>query len=109
MPALLRTAKAVDKKEADVEETIGYEDLFSDEEWGSINQGSWTSGSERTAHSVTVMQPPGDYAGNGTRFELECDVCDYVGSAADLEQARALAVLHEHFVATLVEDWSPER
>jgi hypothetical protein len=33
---LLRTTKAVDQREANVEETIGYEALFSTEEWHSL-------------------------------------------------------------------------
>jgi hypothetical protein len=105
LPAASESTKAVDNKEADVEETIGYEDLFSEEDFDSIEVGSWT---ESLPHSVTVMEPPGDYAGNEARYELECDVCTYVGSADDLEQARALAVLHEHFAAVPVQDWSVE-
>jgi hypothetical protein len=30
------------KKEADVEETIGYEALFSPEEWAAIQSGDWS-------------------------------------------------------------------
>jgi hypothetical protein len=33
---LLRTTKAVDQQEAGMEETIGYEALFSAQEWDSL-------------------------------------------------------------------------
>jgi hypothetical protein len=40
------------------------------------------------------------------RYELECDVCDHIGAADSMEEAQAMARLHEAFVATLVEKWS---
>jgi hypothetical protein len=96
-----------------VEETIGYEALFSAEEWDSIMSGDWSdpddSGSsegEPSKHSVFVANPPGTYEGNEDRYELECDVCDYIGAADTAEQAQAIARLHEAFVATLVEKWT---
>jgi len=101
-----------------VEETIGYEALFSAEEWDSVMAGEWSgpddSGSPKegiseTKHSVFVASPPGQYEGNEKRFELECDVCEYIGAAESSEQAHAIARLHEAFVATLVEKWSVDR
>lgn len=100
-----------------MEETIGYEALFSAEEWDSIMSGDWTPpddwGSskevESLKHSVFIASPPGQYEGNEERFELECDVCDYIGAADSSEEAQAIARLHEAFVATLVENWSVDR
>ncbi|MBA3423634.1 MAG: hypothetical protein H0U04_03640 [Rubrobacter sp.] len=99
-----------------MEETIGYEALFSAEEWDAIRSGDWSEvpegdwGSskegEPSKHSVFVANPPGTYEGNEERYELECDVCDYIGAADTAEEARAIARLHEAFVATLVEKWT---
>ena len=106
-----------------MEETIGYEALFSGEEWAAILSGDWSdvpiqdwgqgggephhSGGAR--HEVTICDPPGQYEGNEDRFELECDVCDSIGAADTMEEAEAIARLHEAFVATLVEQWSVDR
>ena len=96
-----------------MEETIGYEALFSAEEWDSLMSGDWSGpddwGSpkeESQKHSVFISNPPGTYEGNEVRYELECDVCDYLGAADTAEQAQAVARLHEAFVATLVEKWT---
>ena len=138
-----------------MEETIGYEALFSAEEWDSLSFGDWLDDSD----------PEGDYSENGPSaaspeyenqmhlgseaFEIssgvatdgsgraaqgqevasegsfeapshicstrkrpldddslenviECESCDEVGSAETLEEAQAIARLHEAFVATLV-------
>jgi hypothetical protein len=102
-----------------MEETIGYEALFSAEEWDAIRSGDWSDvpedwGSPKeespaSKHTVFVGYPPGQYEGNEDRFELECDVCDYIGAADTLEEGQAIARLHEEFVATLVEKWSVDR
>lgn len=100
-----------------MEETIGYEALFSPEEWDSIMSGEWAppddwdspKEAESRKHSVFVGNPPGQFEGNEERFELECDVCDYIGAADTSEEAQAIARLHEAFVATLVEKWSVDR
>lgn len=92
-----------------MEETIGYEALFSAEEWAEIDPGSWGSppdGDPGTGHTVFVGYPPGQYEGDDERYELECDVCDYIGAAETAEEAQAIARLHEAFVATLVEKWT---
>ncbi len=98
-----------------MEETIGYEALFSAEEWDAIRSGDWSGpegwgsskeGEPNTKHSVFVANPPGTYEGNEERFELECDVCDYIGAADTAEEAQAIARLHEAFVATLAEKWT---
>jgi len=57
------------------------------------------------SHDATILYPPGDYAGNEERYELECVTCDYIGSASSLEEAEAIARLHEAFVAVLIEQW----
>ncbi len=94
-----------------MEETIGYEALFSSEEWESLDLAQWDgpSGPSATQHRVTVWFPPGEAAGNEERYEIECDICQYIGAAESEEEAQAIARLHEAFVATLVEDWSVER
>jgi len=103
-----------------VEESIGYEDLFSPEEWDAIRSGDWSEvpegdcgsskeGEPDTKHSVFIGYPPGQYEGNEECFELECDVCDYIGAADSLFEAEKLAVLHEILRARPVESWSVER
>jgi hypothetical protein len=102
-----------------VEETIGYEALFSAEERDAIRSGDWSDiaddwgspkeGVPSVKHSVFVANPPGTYEGNEDRYELECDVCDFLGAADTSEEAQAIARLHEAFVATLVDNWSVDR
>ncbi len=92
-----------------MEETIGYEALFSAEEWESLDLADEPGGGPDEAHRVTVWYPPGEALGNEERYELECDVCDYIGAADTAEEAQAIARLHEGFVATLVEKWSVDR
>jgi hypothetical protein len=111
---LLRTTKAVDHKEADMEETIGYEALFSPEEWAELEESGWILSEAEVerperSHRVSVAYPPGEYEGNEKRYELECDVCDYLGAGDSMEEAQAIARLHEAFIATLVEKWSVDR
>ncbi len=80
-----------------MEETIGYEALFSAEEW------AWLTGNrEDVPHGVTINYPPGEFEGNEARYELECDSCGHIGAVDTLECAQAAAKLHEAFVATLV-------
>lgn len=45
-------------------------------------------------HSVAVCPPPGEYAGNEDRWELDCDVCGYVGAGATEAEAWEIAVRH---------------
>jgi hypothetical protein len=95
-----------------VEESIGYEDLFSPEEWDAIRSGEWSGpddcgsskeGEPDTKHSVFIGYPPGQYEGNEECFELECDVCDYIGAADNLDEAETQARLHEVVGATEVQ------
>ena len=55
-----------------MEETIGYEALFSREEWASMDFAE-PSQEEEVKHSAFVATPPGTYEGNEERFELECE------------------------------------
>jgi hypothetical protein len=118
-----------------VEETIGYEALLSAEEWDSLDIGEWTdgdgsnpdgspsgvtpfNGDGRAAPSQKVASE-GSYQGSEHRvscthrvwgnepstYLLECDVCEIIGSADTLEEAQAIARLHESFVAELVGRW----
>ena len=113
-----------------MEETIGYEALFSSEDLDSLDfadeafldnltdfsSGAADSGSgcaapngavpeDSSNHLVTISNPPGQYEGNEAHYELECRRCDYIGAAGTREEAEAIARLHEEFVAHLVSKW----
>ncbi|MDP9069305.1 MAG: hypothetical protein M3N53_13305 [Actinomycetota bacterium] len=92
-----------------MEETIGYEALFSREEWDSLELAEEADGGADDRHGVTIWYPPGEFAGNEARHELECKRCGYIGAADGADEAEVMARLHESFVATLVESWSVER
>ena len=93
-----------------MEETIGYEALFSAEEWDGIRSGEWSGpddwGSskegEPTKHRVSVTVVADGY-------ELDCDGCDFCDHVSDVTEADGLKRLHEAFVATLVEKWTVTR
>ena len=117
-----------------MEETIGYEAFFSADEWDSLNLREWDgdgfnpdgspsgvtrNGDGRAAPSQAVASEgssehkvscthrvSGD---EPSTYLLECEVCEVIGSADMLEEAQAIARLHESFVATLVESWSVDR
>ena len=101
-----------------MEESIGYKALFPPEEWAELDFAEvseteeWCSpedGQATRLHDVDVCYPPGQYEGNEERYELECNICDYIGAAGTLEEAQAIARLHKAFVATLAEKWSVDR
>ena len=98
-----------------MEEPIGHETFFTPEEWAELENAGWIATDVESAerpsrsHRVSIGYPPGQYAGNEGRYELGCDVCDYIGTADAMEEAEAIARLHEAFVATLVEKWSVDR
>ncbi len=48
----------------------------------------------RREHEVAVCPPPGEYAGNEHRWELDCDVCGYIGAADSEEEAWELVSRH---------------
>lgn len=48
----------------------------------------------RRQHEVAVCPPPGEYAGNEDRWELDCDVCGYIGSGATETEAWEMAARH---------------
>ena len=87
-----------------MEESIGYEDLFSAEEWDSLDLAD-----PDQPHSVTVWSKPGEHAGNDDRHELECTVCGYLGAEDGSFEAEKLATLHEILRARPVQDSGPER
>jgi hypothetical protein len=97
-----------------VEETLGYDSLFSPEEWDAIERADWSQfpvddelGLE-PKHVARVFGPPGQYAGNETCFEIECDVCGDVGAGDTQEEADAIALLHEALGAVIVESQEVE-
>lgn len=59
-------------------------------------------------HRTRVVQPAGPHEGDKDLFDVECDCCGIVGSAGTETEAKAIARLHEAFVATLMERWSVE-
>ena len=104
-----------------MEETIGYEALFSPDEWDSIQFGDW-SDPEEVDLEFDDTSPFGDSSeaehfvrihcqdrNDRGPLELECERCGDIGTADTDEQAQAIARLHESFVATLVGKWSAER
>lgn len=46
-------------------------------------------------HSVFIADPPGQYAGDEERYDLECDLCGRIGTADDADTGRLLARVHE--------------
>jgi hypothetical protein len=119
-------------KEAVVEETIGYEALFSPDEWDAIHSGDYpdldnefSSGVaapvpgrvvpsplvapedpllETPVHRVEISEY-GGYDDGAQAFVLCCEVCDEIGGADTTEEALAIQRLHEEFVAVLVAQW----
>jgi hypothetical protein len=104
------------------EDVSSYEELFDPEDWAAMffgasepSAGDWgQEGGEPydpggAKHDVTICDPPGQYQGNEDRFALECNICESIGAADTMEEAEAIARLHEAFVATLVEQWSVDR
>lgn len=99
-----------------MEETIGYDSLFSPEEWDAIEPADWSAfpadsefGVDSVRHVARVFGPPGQYAGNEGRYEVECDRCGDVGALATQEEAAALALLHEAFGAVVVSEDGGDR
>lgn len=85
-----------------MEETIGYEALFSPEEWDSLSLGDWNGPEPK--HTVTIWYPPGESDVTENSYELECDICRLIGAAGTLEEAEAIARLHETLRATTLHD-----
>ena len=88
-----------------MEETIGYEALFSAEEWASLDLAEWDEEVD-ASHSVSVTH---DATKTSAGYELECKTCGPIGSADDEQLAGVIARLHENFVAKLVGRWSVGR
>ena len=99
-----------------MEETIGYEGLFSAEEWDACTTGDYSlldeevelefgasPGGDQAPHEVVIYDPPGQYRGNDKRFEIECERCGEVGSADDRELAELIKRLHESLTAKVIE------
>ena len=85
-----------------MEETIGYEALFSAEEWESLDIVDWKpDGGGDVKHTVTVVAVDDGY-------ELGCDECDFADHVSDVRCAANLKRLHEEFEAVVVASWSVE-
>lgn len=82
-----------------MEDTIGYEALFSDEEWDSVDTTDWSDPSPK--HTVTVWYPPGESEVTESSYEIECDICKLIGGTDTLAEAETLARLHETLQATV--------
>jgi hypothetical protein len=81
-----------------VEETVGYEALFSADEWDALPIVNW----QGPKHTVTIWFPPGESDITENRYELECDICKVIGAADSEEEAEVQARLHEALKATEV-------
>jgi hypothetical protein len=88
-----------------VEETIGYESLFSAEDWSSLQNDEWALADEDfelqaadpdTKHEVRIYETK-------TGFDVECELCGSVGSADDESMAQVLGRFHETLQAMVVQ------
>ena len=83
-----------------MEETIGYEALFSAEEWDSLDIVDWEpDGPDPDAVHTTNLYEVLD------GFEIECELCGVIGTAATPHEAEAIKALHESFTATIITTW----
>jgi len=89
-----------------VEETIGYEALFSTEEWGSLESDEWALADEdfelqaadpEARHEVRIYETKDG-------FDVECELCGSVGSADDEAMAQVFQRFHETLQAMVVEE-----
>lgn len=86
-----------------MEGTIGYEALFSSEEWESLDIVDLEpDGGGDVKHTVTVMAVDDGY-------ELGCDQGDFFDHVSDVRCAANLKRLHEEFEAVVVESTRLER
>ena len=86
-----------------MEETIGYEALFSSEEWESLDIVDWEpDGGGDVKHTVTVVAVHDGY-------ELGCDQGDFFDHVSDVRCAANLKRLHEEFEAVVVDRTRLER
>ena len=80
-----------------MEETIGYEALFSSEEWDALDIVDWEpEGSDPDAVHTTSIYEVID------GLEIECELCGVIGTATTEHEAEAIKALHESFTATVV-------
>ncbi len=78
-----------------MEDTIGYEALFSAEEWDSL---------DTPEHTVTIWYPPDESTVTENSYELECDICKLIGAVDTLTEAETVARLHESLQATVKDE-----
>lgn len=85
-----------------MEDTVGYETLFSAEEWDSLQLGGWNGPAPK--HTVTIWYPPGESDVTEDAYELECDICKLIGAADTLAEAETVTRLHESLRATVKDE-----
>lgn len=85
-----------------MEETIGYEALFSPEEWDSLTDWDEPEPPDK-GHHISVWAP--EPASDDSRWDLECDHCGHLGNARDKQEALVLARLHVDLIAIVVDRW----
>jgi hypothetical protein len=59
----------------------------------------------RASRYLVTIVPPKKCRSNQDCYEIECEACGSVGEANTLEEAEAIARLHQEFVAVLVDRW----
>ena len=80
-----------------MEETIGYEALFSSEEWDALDIVDWEPDDPDpdAVHTTTLYEVVDG-------LEIECEFCGVIGTADTEHEAAAIKALHESFTATVV-------
>ena len=80
-----------------MEETIGYESLFSSEEWDALDIVEWEpEGLDPDAiHTASLYEVVDG-------LEIECELCGVIGTVTTEHEASAIKALHESFNATVV-------
>ena len=96
-----------------MEETIGYEALFTSEEWDAIQSNTYYDVmAEEAELEFGSVSPQGDPIGTkhdvntyktDRGYEIECELCGNVGLADDEALAQVLTNFHETLQAMVTE------
>jgi hypothetical protein len=65
-------------------------------------------GDSSPSHS-TEVEMSGSYADGDARFRITCAMCGHIGITGALADAETVALLHESFIAVLVDAWEVTR